>query len=262
MSIFTLLQKETMFMERAKTNCGDTMRENKFLAIYDELVNQIQSGKLKPNTKLPSENEMVEQFGTSRETVRKALNLLSQNGYIQKIKGKGSFTLDVSKFDFPVSGLVSFKEIAEKMGKPWKTIVYELKSEKPESYIQKQLNVNSKEQVWKIVRARELEGERIILDKDFVLESYVPLLTKEICEGSLYEYFEGELGLKISFAKKEISVDEPTEEDYQYLDLKEYKHIVVVKNYVYLEDASLFQYTESRHRLDKFRFVDFARRGH
>jgi GntR family transcriptional regulator, trehalose operon transcriptional repressor len=35
----------------------------------------------------------------------------------------------------------------------------------------------------------------------------------------------------------------------------------VIKNYVYLEDASLFQFTESRHRPDKFRFVDFARRS-
>ncbi|RBN38157.1 trehalose operon repressor, partial [Priestia megaterium] len=58
-----------------------------------------------------------------------------------------------------------------------------------------------------------------------------------------------------------ISVDELTDEDKCYLDLKDYEHIVVVRNYVYLEDASLFQYTESRHRLDKFRFVDFARRG-
>ncbi|KYD09157.1 trehalose operon repressor [Heyndrickxia sporothermodurans] len=238
------------------------MRENKFLAIYDDLVDQIQSGEIKPSTKLPSENEMVEQYGTSRETVRKALNLLSQNGFIQKIKGKGSFTLDVRKFDFPVSGLVSFKELVDKMGKPWKTIVYEMALENANSYIQKQLNVKGNEQVWKIARARELDGERIILDKDYVRQAFVPTLSKETCEGSLFSYFEGELGLKISFAKKEISVDEPTEEDYRYLDLKDYKHIVVVKNYIYLEDASLFQYTESRHRLDKFRFVDFARRGH
>lgn len=47
-----------------------------------------------------------------------------------------------------------------------------------------------------------------------------------------------------------------------FLDLQDDKHIVVVKNYVYLDNANLFQYTESRHRLDKFRFVDFARRGH
>ena len=36
--------------------------------------------------------------------------------------------------------------------------------------------------------------------------------------------------------------------------------VVVVKSYTYLEDRSLFQYTESRHRTDKFKFVDFARR--
>ncbi|MDQ0200162.1 trehalose operon repressor [Neobacillus ginsengisoli] len=237
------------------------MRENKFLSIYDELVNQIQSGRMKPNTKLPSENELVEQYHTSRETIRKALNLLSQNGYIQKVKGKGSFVLDVSRYDFPVSGLVSFKEIAQKMGRPWKTIVNKLEEIQPDEYLQKQLHISSKDTVWKVIRSREMEHERIILDKDFFIKKVVPNLTTEICEGSIYEYLEHEAGLKISFAKKEITVDEPTEEDYCYLDLKDYKHVVVVKNYVYLEDMSLFQYTESRHRLDKFRFVDFARRG-
>lgn len=46
------------------------------------------------------------------------------------------------------------------------------------------------------------------------------------------------------------------------MDLQNYTHVVVVRNYVYLEDTTLFQYTESRHRLDKFQFVDFARRSH
>jgi DNA-binding GntR family transcriptional regulator len=62
-------------------------------------------------------------------------------------------------------------------------------------------------------------------------------------------------------SEHELVVVECTEEDKQLLDLDGFQHIVVVKNYVYLDDASLFQYTESRHRLDKFRFVDFARRG-
>lgn len=38
--------------------------------------------------------------------------------------------------------------------------------------------------------------------------------------------------------------------------------LVCVKSYTYLEDATLFQYTESKHRPDKFRFVEFARRSH
>lgn len=238
------------------------MKENKFLAIYNDFFEQIQNGDLKPYTKLPSENELVEQYHTSRETIRKALHLLSQNGCIQKIKGKGSFVLDVSKLDFPISGLVSFKELAQKMAKPAITIVHGLELMKPGDYVQKQLNISSKEHVWKVIRARMIGNERVILDKDFFRKKFVPSLTQQICEESIFEHLENELHLKISFAKKEITVEELTEEDRHYLDLKNDTHIVVVRNYVYLEDASLFQYTESRHRLDKFRFVDFARRNH
>ncbi|NRD76761.1 trehalose operon repressor [Bacillus sp. BRMEA1] len=238
------------------------MSNNKYVTIYYDFVEKIQNGQLKSNAKLPSENELVEQYDTSRETIRKALTMLSQNGYIQKIRGKGSFVLDVGKFDFPISGLVSFKELAERMEKPWNTIVCEFDLIKPGDDVQQQLKVTSKDMVWKVVRSREMDGERIILDKDFFNKKFVPHLSREICSSSIYEYLENGLGLKISFAKKEIFVDEATDEDRRYLDLKQYDHIVVVKNYVYLEDASLFQYTESRHRLDKFRFVDFARRRH
>ena len=42
--------------------------------------------------------------------------------------------------------------------------------------------------------------------------------------------------------------------------MKDYDLVVCVKSYTYLEDATLFQYTIAKHRPDKFRFVDFARR--
>ncbi len=57
-------------------------------------------------------------------------------------------------------------------------------------------------------------------------------------------------------------MERATKEDKRYLDLQDFNMVVVVKSYTYLSDASLFQYTESRHRPDKFKFVDFARRRH
>ena len=77
---------------------------------------------------------------------------------------------------------------------------------------------------------------------------------------SIYEYIEEVLGLKIAFAQKEITVESATLEDKKLLDCEGYDMIVVVKSYTYLDDTRLFQYTESRHRPDKFKFVDFARR--
>ncbi len=235
---------------------------SKYLRIYNEIVTAIENGKLKSGTKLSSENELMNQYNVSRDTIRKALNLLAQNGYIQKVKAKGSFVLDINRFDFPVSGLVSFKELSEKINRKSNTIVHELELIRPDEFLIKRLDLSVEDKVWKVVRVREIGDEKIILDKDFLKEKFVPLLTKNICEDSIYEYIENKLGLKIGFAKKVITVEESTEEDRRYLDLEGYNNIVIVRNYVYLDDTSLFQYTESRHRPDKFRFVDFARRSY
>lgn len=234
--------------------------KNIFLNIYKDLAEQIQNGKLTPGTKLPSESELAGQFGTTRETVRKALNLLVQNGYIQKLRGKGSFVLDVHRMDFPITGLISFKEMAQKIGKPSRTIVYRVELGEATSETARHLQIQPGEPVWEVIRVREIDDERIILDKDYFLSGIVPTLTKAIAENSIYEYLECELHLAISYAKKEISVEETTAEDQRLLDPKGLSHVVVVRNFVYLDDTTLFQYTESRHRLDKFQFVDFARR--
>lgn len=235
--------------------------QSKYFVIYQEIANKIDRGDYKPKEYLPSENELCSIYGTARETIRKALNLLAENGYIQKIRGKGSLVIDRNKFDLPVSGLVSFKEITDKMDEKPSTVVHMCKLVKASSTIAKQLKVTAQESIWEVKRTREFSDEHVILDKDYFLERYVPKLTESIASQSIYDYLENTLNLKISFAKKEITVVEPTEEDRELLDLEGFQHVVVIKNYVYLEDATLFQYTESRHRPDKFRFVDFARRN-
>ena len=236
--------------------------KRKYDVIYRALVERIEREEWGIGDLLPSENELKDDYQTSRETIRKALNVLSQKGYIQKVRGKGSVIIERNKFDFPVSGLVSFKELVEKMDLDVKTHVEDLSLLKADQFLQDHLQVTKDESVWQAVRVREFSGERVILDKDFLIADRVPDLTVEICQDSIYAYLEDELGLTISFAKKEITVEEPTEEDARLLDLGDFNHVVLIKNYVYLDDATLFQYTESRHRPDRFRFVDFARRHH
>ncbi|WP_175990086.1 trehalose operon repressor [Bacillus sp. Marseille-Q1617] len=238
-------------------------KSNKYKQIFEDLSKKIQDGTYNTNTILPSENELAVIYSTSRETIRKALTLLAQKGLIQKLRGKGSLVLDVSRMDFPISGLVSFKELQSSMGREdIETTVHEFGLVNAGSSLSSIFEVQDKTEIWSVVRSRQIQGEKIILDKSYFLKSEVPLLTKEICENSIYEYLENDLELPIDFAKKEIVVEECTDEDRRYLDLDGYDHVVVVKNYVHLKDATLFEYTESRHRLDKFRFVDFARRKH
>ncbi|PAF18365.1 trehalose operon repressor [Terribacillus saccharophilus] len=234
--------------------------EKKFQAIYDLLAKEIQTEKIKAGKLLPSENELTERFATSRETVRKALQLLSQNGYIQKLQGKGSVVLEQDKLPLPVSGLTSFKELSRSMSHKVETCVTSLSCKKAHGFIQQVLQCEEGAPVWELHRLRKLDGEAVIYDKDFLLEELAPGLTEEIAGDSIYDYLEQELGLSISYAKKEVVVEEAQAEDKAIMDLGSYQQLVVVRSAVYLEDTTLFQYTESKHRPDKFRFVDFARR--
>lgn len=234
---------------------------SKYLKIYEDLKQKIEKKEIPSHTFLPSENELMTLYHSSRDTIRKSLSLLQQNGYIHTSKGKGSLVLDHEKIAFPVAGLTSFKELSHTLPGDVMTIVHCFEKIPVTTYLKKELYMQ-KGDVYHIERIRDIDGEKIILDIDYINAQVIPHLTKEIVQDSIYEYIENDLGLKVSFAKKEITVIQASDQEKELLDMDGFDLLVCVKSYTYLEDATLFQYTESKHRPDKFRFVEFARRSH
>lgn len=211
---------------------------------------------------LPSEKTLADVYKVSRETIRKALTMLLEEGYIQKKQGKGSIVLDIKRLNFPFSGLTSFKEIQEAQNIQSETILVKNKRELAPKFLKNQLDLAPSQQVISLVRLRKISGEVVILDKDYLIDDKIRSIPSQAAKDSLYAYLESELHMNISYAKKIFVVEPATREDRQLMDLKNDTHVVVVKGEVYLEDTRLFQYTESRHRLDRFEFVEFARRKH
>lgn len=233
---------------------------NKFHDIFLDLETDILKGKFLPGALLPSENQLVAQYGVSRETIRKALNLLIHAGYIQKMQGKGSIVLATHKFDFPISSVTSYQELVELQHIQSETRVISLEETTANQTLAQATGWALGAPVWKLVRQRNIQGEAVILDIDYLLKAIIPILPKEQAEHSIYRYFEEDLGLQISYAQKKITVEPIRAEDQKWLSLRHDTHVVVIRSVVSLEDTRCFEYTESRHRLDKFQFVDFARR--
>lgn len=67
--------------------------------IQQYFLDNIQEGRWKPDEKIPSENELSEQFNVSRITVKKALDDLVDSGIIYRIQGKGSFLSNNKSFE-------------------------------------------------------------------------------------------------------------------------------------------------------------------
>ncbi|MFV0399891.1 MAG: GntR family transcriptional regulator [Oscillospiraceae bacterium] len=69
--------------------------------IYDTLRGEILAGKYAPGTQLPTEKQLCNHFSVSRITAKHALDMLAQDGFIERIKGKGSVVLFSSARDNP-----------------------------------------------------------------------------------------------------------------------------------------------------------------
>ncbi len=65
------------------------------LPVYKQLLRQfetkIKTGKLKPGEVVPSMNELSEELGISRETVKKVYSILRDRGYLEAHQGKGFY---------------------------------------------------------------------------------------------------------------------------------------------------------------------------
>jgi GntR family transcriptional regulator of arabinose operon len=71
-------------------NSGKT----KYYVIMEQLKEDILSGKIKPRDKIQSENELAMKYNVSRQTVRKALAILINDGYIKSEHGRGTYCVD------------------------------------------------------------------------------------------------------------------------------------------------------------------------
>ncbi|MFZ7119646.1 MAG: GntR family transcriptional regulator [Eubacteriaceae bacterium] len=74
----------------------------KYQIILENIKNMIYSGELTPGQAIPSENQLSKQFDISRVTVRKALSILSNEGYIFTVHGKGTFVCTPNFNDFTI----------------------------------------------------------------------------------------------------------------------------------------------------------------
>ena len=73
------------------------MKTQKYVTIANILRNKILSGEYPVKSKLPYEREMIAKFKASKMTIKKATDILVDEGMITKIKAKGTFVNDFAE---------------------------------------------------------------------------------------------------------------------------------------------------------------------
>jgi len=94
------------------------MTESKYLVVQNQLKEKIQQGFYKVGDYLPSENELCSRYSITRTTVRKAMDELLKEGFIEKQHGKGSRVCERRKS----LGLLAVKGFSEAVEKNFQTV--------------------------------------------------------------------------------------------------------------------------------------------
>ncbi len=239
---------------------GKKMGKGKFEAIYKDLKEKIEDGTYGYNAMLPSEYQLIEIYECSRNTVRRALSMLSEDGYVQSIRGKGVQVIyePTNYAQFTVGGIESFAETAKRNNLKSVTKVAQFTEMVVDESTARRTGFPIGEEVFYIQRVRFLDGVPMILDINVFLKSEMPDLTPEIAVNSIYSYLENNLGMQIVTSKRRITAERATQADAKYLDLKDYDFMAVITGQTFNSNGTMFEWTQSRHRPDYFVFYDTA----
>ncbi|MCU0082648.1 UTRA domain-containing protein [Streptococcus danieliae] len=238
------------------------MTEKKYQVIYEQLKQEIRQGDHPQGQLLPSEMELCQRFETSRETLRKSLQLLQNDAYIQKIRGKGSVIIYDPSLNFELANLTSFQEINHGLDQPYQTVVALVEKIKAKDYpqVKRALQLRDFDPIIRVIRLRKKGDQVNIVDIDFFNPQLIPGLTTEVAQGSIYRYIEENLGLVISHSAKTITFQPADSSLTDYFQNLDPAYVALVEATVFLGDGQPFQLNQSHHRPSSFKFTNFSRR--
>ncbi|CAM3176000.1 GntR family transcriptional regulator [Leuconostoc rapi] len=237
------------------------MSEAIYVTVQADIKQKIYQGKF-PNLKLPDERSLAEQYDVSRSSIKRALNVLVQQGVIFKKRGSGTFVNPLylknnAIFQHEGSNLGvsdSFRVAGE--APSIELLDFQVIPATPEQ--QQALFLNDGDFVYEIKRLRRLEGVPFMIERGYVPIAVVPGLNKEIVSGSVYEYIEKTKHRTVTKSFMTIMAEPSTPEDQTLLELKSNEPVGIMEGIFFMDDGTPLEFSTMRLHYKYLRYNAFV----
>ncbi|OHO36582.1 GntR family transcriptional regulator [Streptococcus sp. HMSC034E12] len=226
---------------------------------YEEIANilrdRIANGVYPVDSMLPIQSELSKEFGVSRMTIKKAVEILTIEGLIFSKQGNGTRVLNSSFWDkedskFRLNNYNGLSQDFKNDDRKLTSQIIQFAVEFPEAEIAERLQVEVTTPVYKIIRLRLIDEKPYVLEHTYMPCDLVPGLDESILLQSIYAYLWDELNLKFAGSYHHITAEKPDEYDKMYLDCQNADPLLQVEQVVYLENGRPIEYSRSRNRFD------------
>lgn len=175
-----------------------------YVKIKEVIVEQIESGMLQPNQKLPSERKLAESFDTTRITLREALSVLEAEGKIFREDRRGWFIAPIPLAYNPANA-DSFARIAEKQSKVARSELILAKSMLASKEAAKLLQLPPFTDVYRIEKVRYLDDRPVAHVTQFIRSELFPSLLDFDLNEPVSKVYEEAYGVKRSSVNYKMS---------------------------------------------------------
>src|SRR6201997_4463514 len=157
---------------------------NNHLPLYAQvesvIIGRISNGSMPPGTRLPSEDDLVQEYAVSRTTIRAAIQSLVQRGLVEIRRGKGTFVTQ-PKITQELTELTGFVEDMQALGRKATAKVLDHRVVPSSELVARHLALPQGSPVVRIQRVRLADGHPLSFD-----ETYLPKeLGKKITTNNL-----------------------------------------------------------------------------
>ncbi len=228
----------------------------KYYQLANIIRQQIESGYFKPYDAIPSERQLEQRYNLSRPTIRQAIDLLSRQGYLYRVHGKGTF-VSPPKLQKGMLELTSFSEDMRNRGlKPGQKIL-EFGYVKPNSKTRQQLEITDNER--KVLRIKRLrygdENPMGLQDSFLALDSAHTITREEIEEkGSIYVILQEKFGIYPTEADETLEVTLATHDEAELLNIKDGSPLLLNERTLWSQDRKAIEFVRILYRGDRYKY--------
>jgi len=225
------------------------------------ILRKIENNEYPEDSKIPSELELCEEYGISRPTVRQAISELTNNGYLYKVRGKGTFVAK-SKKSIDIKDYSGFTpSILDGQNPENRIIIHTIAvSDSEFEKLRSVFNI-SVSQYGKISFAEIIYHIKNSNDMYSLNKSYIPLnLFPDIIDSVIsaqpsHVIMKGKYPLIPAKSKSIMEIIYSDKEDTRFLEIQEGQPLIKIENMLYSKNGQVVEYIVTKYRADKCRFI-------
>lgn len=230
--------------------------EPKYHQMFTILRKKIENGEWQPKSPIPPERELEKLYNVSRTTIRQALLMLQNHGYIYRELGRGTFVTP-PKLQNSLHVLTSFSDDMKERGLIPSHKILNLKYVEPPKNVLVHLELpESTEKILMLERLRLANNVPIGIHFSYLpLDPGQSITIEEVDEyGSLYDLLQGKFNIIPSEADETLEATIADAEEARLLEVNIGSPLLLIERTVWSQSRNPMEFVKVLYRADRYKY--------